>query len=237
MEEKKLKIINETADYIVVDKPAGLVVNRSQTTKDPTVQDMVEEEAPNLYDTEELSGTDFSLRSGIAHRLDKDTSGLLLIAKTPEFFEFILKEFKERRVEKGYKAVVHGEIPNPIIEINAPIKRSPRDPMKMAVVAEGKDAFTRIELEKTKTLHELTYSLVSCFPKTGRTHQLRVHLSALNNYIAGDRIYCPRNLLEQDKNTFGRMMLHAFHIKFFDPKLDSFVEFDSPLPDEFHQLS
>lgn len=235
VEDQKIKIIHETDDYLVIDKPAGLVVNRSNTAKDITLQDMIEERSPAVSegDPDEVTPSDFASRSGIAHRLDKDTSGILLVAKNERFFEEVLVQFKERRIEKEYAAVVHGSPEEDTVEIDAPIKRSPRDPMKMAIVAGGKEAHTLVKKVSELNINGHRFSYLQVKPTTGRTHQIRVHLAAALLYIAGDPIYCPRNLLTISTEVFGRMMLHATKIRFFDPQLHEFVQFQSPLPAEY----
>ena len=235
MEEQKISIIHETDDYLVIDKPAGLVVNRSNTAKGITLQDMIEERSPVVgeWDPEEVAPSDFTARSGIAHRLDKDTSGILLVAKNEEFFENVLDQFKERKIEKEYAAVVHGTPEEDTLEIDAPIKRSPKDPMKMAIVAGGKEAHTFVRKLNELEIDGNLFSYLQILPSTGRTHQIRVHLAAALLYIAGDPIYCPKNLLTIGREAFGRMMLHATKIRFFDPHLHEFVQFESPLPTEY----
>ena len=235
VEDQKIKIIHETDNYLVIDKPAGLVVNRSNTAKNITLQDMIEERSSAVSegDPDEISPSDFTSRSGIAHRLDKDTSGILLVAKNEEFFEEVLVQFKERRIEKEYAAVVHGSPEEDTMEIDAPIKRSPRDPMKMAIVAGGKEARTFVKKVNELKIGDNHFSYLHIKPTTGRTHQIRVHLAAALLYIAGDPIYCPRNLLTIGTEVFGRMMLHATKIRFFDPQLHEFVQFESPLPVEY----
>lgn len=235
MGEKELKIIFENDDYLVLDKPAGVVVNRSVTAKNRTLQDMIEarsaEKPPSDSDDEESA--DFTARSGIVHRLDKDTSGVLLVAKTESFFRHALVEFKERKVEKEYAAVVHGAPEETIFEIDAPIKRNPKDPMKMAIVEGGKEAQTRAVRVSDREINGSVYSLLKIFPATGRTHQIRVHLASANLFVAGDLIYCPKNLLTMGVEAFGRMMLHASKIRFFDTQLHDFVQFESSLPAEY----
>ncbi len=232
METEGIKIIHETDEYMVIDKPVGLVVNRSITTKENTLQDMIEERSPEFSESD-LEDADFVSRSGIVHRLDKDTSGILLVAKTPRFFNEMLAQFKDRKVEKKYAAVIHGTTEEDELEIDAPIKRSPKDPMKMAIVSDGKEAHTRIKKICEKEIDGNLFSYLEAYPLTGRTHQIRVHLAAALMYIAGDAIYCPKNLLIIGNNVFGRMMLHATKIKFFDPLLHDFVQFESELPKEY----
>ncbi len=235
MEEKELKIIFENDDYLVLDKPAGIVVNRSVTAKNRTLQDMLEERGgENLSaDADDEDLADFAARSGIVHRLDKDTSGVLLVAKKEDFFKHALAEFKARKVEKEYATVVHGAPEENMFEINAPIKRSPKDPMKMAIVEGGREAQTKAMKIGEKEINGNMYSFLKVYPATGRTHQIRVHLAAANLFIAGDPIYCPKNLLTLGTEAFGRMMLHASKIRFFDTQLHDFVQFESPLPTEY----
>jgi len=228
--EKEIKKIYEDENIILIDKPSGLVVNRSHTYSDRTLQDIIEE---SWIDTKKFEDEEFISRSGIVHRLDKDTSGILVIAKNVESFYFLQKQFKERNIYKEYAAVVHGGIDDEIIEINAPLARNPRKPLKIAIVSSGRNAFTKIERVKISEINGKDYTLVKVFPKTGRTHQIRVHLSAIGHPIAGDSIYCAKKLLKEDEDTFKRLMLHARFLGFLDPKSQKFKRFESPLPVEF----
>jgi len=229
--EKELKVIYQDEKILLMDKPSGLVVNRSNTYKDKTLQDILEDS--NIVNLKGVSDEEFVGRSGIVHRIDKDTSGVILVAKDVETFEYLQKQFKERRTLKEYYAVVHGEIEDEILEINAPIGRNPKSPLRMAVVSTGKPAFTRVEKLKVFEIGDTTFTLVRVFPKTGRTHQIRVHLFAIGHPVAGDEIYCAKNLLERDVEVFGRMMLHARFLGFYTPIDSKFQRFESPLPKEF----
>lgn len=236
MERPEVKIIHENERYLILEKPAGLVVNRSITAKDVTLQDIMDPKGLLTTEDDEAvgpHGDDFYTRSGIAHRLDKDTSGLIIVAKKEEFFNYILTQFKERKVEKEYFAVVCGELSQKNIEIDAPIGRNPNDRTKMAVVAEGRPAYTFAEVLNTRDIEGNKYTLLKVLPKTGRTHQIRVHMAAINHFIAGDSIYCPRKLLNQGFKAFGRMMLHAHRIGFIDDKSHDLVYFESKLPAEY----
>ena len=229
MEEKITKIY-ENDDYVVIDKPAGLVVNRSNTNATETLQDMLEEES-DTYQT--ATETDFSSRAGIVHRLDKDTSGVLVVAKNEETFLNLQKQFKERQTKKEYLAIVYGQIADFIIDIDAPIRRNPSNPLKLAIVADGKPSQTHIERVKNFGIGQNMYCLLKVYPKTGRTHQIRVHLTALNHPIVGDHIYASKNLLMNSSTDFSRLMLHAKSLSFLDPKTAQPVEYVSPPPLEF----
>jgi 23S rRNA pseudouridine1911/1915/1917 synthase len=232
--EKEIKKIYEDKDILILDKPSGLVVNRSVTSRTETLQDILEKEYS--FDSKELSEDDtddFSERSGIVHRLDKDTSGVMVVAKNKKAFQYLVSQFKERKAVKEYVGVLCGKIEDEIIEIDAPLKRNPKSPLKFGVVEGGKEAFTRFEREKTAYLGENDYTLMKIYPKTGRTHQIRVHSAAMSHPIAGDSIYCSINLLESSLKYFGRLMLHAQKLSFYHPKTGNFIEFISKPPSSF----
>ena len=183
----KIDIIFEDKNIIAINKPAGILSHsRGGIESEYTVADFIGER----------SNRAMGLRGGVVHRLDRDTSGVMLLAKTPRTERYIRLQFKNRRVEKIYIAIVHGD---------APIRRVSRRSGRFEVGPGGKSALTRINLiEAGEDL-----SLVLARPFTGRTHQLRVHLSYLGHPIAGDRLYDP------DSRHFDRMLLHAYMIKFF----------------------
>lgn len=228
-----LDIIFEDSAILVVNKPAGLIVNTSQTSGDVTLQNLVAativEDPKDVTDEE----TDFRLRKGIVHRLDKDTSGVLLIAKTEDAFTKIQEQFKAREVEKEYLALAIGPIADDVFEINAPLKRNPRLRFKYAVVADGKDAMTRFEKIKELEIDSDKLTLLKVSPKTGRTHQIRVHLAAFGHPIVGDVIYSSKKQLERWSPFFVRMMLHAHKITFTHPVSGERVTLEAPLPKEF----
>ena len=232
-----ITIIHEDEAVLALNKPSGLVVNRSKTAKDKTLQDYLDEYL-NLEQPEEgiqgswqeLSPEEIFLRrSGMAHRLDKGTSGILLVAKTAEALKTLMKQFKDREIQKEYLALVHGRVKDPKIEIDAPIGRNPRNRLKKAVVREGKPAKTLIEMVNFKE----KYSIVKAKPKTGRTHQIRVHLAALNHPVVGDHLYAPKGTRKEDREKFGRLMLHAGEIEFIHPLSSKKVTLSADIPLEF----
>lgn len=221
------KIIFEDASFLVLDKPAGWIVNRAETTKgQETIQDWLE--ANFQFPIFKFP----SCRSGVVHRLDKETSGLLVVAKTVEAFINLQKQFKERRVEKCYLALVHGRIQPANGEINAAISRSPFNRKKFGVFLGGREAVT-----KYKTLKYIEkFSLVELRPQTGRTHQIRVHLKYLGYPIVGDDFYAGRKTARLDRKWCGRQFLHASYLAFFHPETRERLEFTSPLPEDLEAV-
>ena len=234
-----IKKIYEDADLLILDKPFGLVVNRSKTTKGETLQDfLIKYLGLPLPPTQVSSFTEnqdeiFLLRSGLAHRLDKDTSGVIVVAKNPQTLINLMDQFKNRGVAKSYVALVHGKILNPVLEVSAPIGRNPKNRFRYAVVMGGKVAQTVIKVQKI--LAE-KYSLVSVEPKTGRTHQIRVHLSAINHPIVGDVLYSPKSFRLDDHQNYGRLMLHAHRVEFIHPSNGEKVAFEANIPSEFEKV-
>lgn len=214
-----MKVVFEDESLLVIEKPPFLVVNRSLTAKNQTLQDLV-----GRY----LKLKDLGLggRAGIVHRLDKDTSGLMVVAKTAQAFENLQSQFKNRRVEKRYMALVHGQIKPPEGVVRLPICRSPFDRKKFGVFLGGREAETGYK--KTRQVGD--YSLLELYPKTGRTHQLRVHLKHLGYPIAGDELYAGRKNLKGDKVWCPRLFLHASFLAFFHPLSDQRLTFQSVLP-------
>jgi len=223
--EDKLDVIYEDEYILVINKPSGTVVNRSNTYDDKTLQDILDES----YSFEE-SESEFKDRSGIVHRLDKETSGCLVIAKDEESFLNLQKQFKDRRVEKEYIALVNGRVGEDALEIEAPIGRNPKSPLKFSVVSSGKPALTKIEKIKDIEIDGNSFSLLKVMPKTGRTHQIRVHLSALNHPVVSDQLYCSKKLFEMNRNVFNRLMLHSSFLSIFHPKTQENMRFEAPLP-------
>ena len=256
MEKKGIEKIFEDNDILVINKPYGLVVNRSHTYFDETLQDILVEEYPDLFDVTqepvspnidvetdaddveveveiEADSSDFKSRAGIVHRLDKETSGVLVVAKNKESFLDLQSQFKQRKTSKEYVALVHGRVENNKFEIDAPLGRNPKHPFKFAVVNGGRDAITFFEKISDVSLDIGQFTFLKVMPKTGRTHQIRVHLAALNHPIVGDTIYCTSSLLGMTENVFSRMMLHAKKLSFYHPKTKELLSFEAPLPEEF----
>lgn len=210
------KIIFEDSYILVVDKPSGLVVNRAATVKKRTLQDWVEEKI-KIRGLGLKPDSDFVRRSGIVHRLDKDTSGVMVIAKTAEAFTYLQSQFKQRRVVKKYLALVHGCLEPRRGNIKLPLARNPSNKKKFAVCLGGRSSETNYRVLKRydKLLHhrlKRTVSLIELQPKTGRTHQIRVHLKHIGHPIVADPIYLGKKRLKQDKELSPRLFLHAQYL-------------------------
>lgn len=238
----EIKIIYEDENIVVIDKPAGITVNNSDTTKkEQTVQDWVLNKFPTFYSQSLVNkDQDFYNRSGIVHRIDKETSGILLIAKNQESFENLQLQFKERKVKKTYLALVHGKVDSEEGEIVVPVGRLPWNRKRFGVLAGGKEAATvyrvishvKFNITNKKT-DELT--LLELEPKTGRTHQIRVHLKYFNHPIFADYLYAGRKVSREDRKILNRVFLHAHKISFSDPKNNKILNFKSDLPYELEQ--
>jgi len=213
------KIIYEDQSLLVIDKPAGVVVNRAETVREKTIQDWLKESL-------KIKGEGIGDRAGIVHRLDKETSGLLLIAKTEKAFVNLQKQFKERRVEKRYLALVHGRVMPKKGTIEVPIARNPYNRKKFGVFLGGRQAKTNYQVKKTYP--DLT--LLELRPETGRTHQIRVHLKYINHPVVADEKYGGRKTARADREWCPRQFLHASFLSFTHPETKKKVSFSSPLP-------
>lgn len=274
-----IQIIYEDNDIIIINKPSGFTVNKAETTVgQETVQDWAEEKILRYKDTKILSGkkfpnipisqypsiSDFQGRAGIVHRLDKETSGVLIIAKTPEAFADLQRQFKERLVEKTYTALVHGLVAPAEGEISIPVGRLPWNRKRFGVVAGGRESVTEYTVlthyslvrhfgKSPKATHlksdsgqaRMTFSseegvekltLLELHPKTGRTHQIRVHLKHLGHPIFADELYGGRKQSRSDRKILSRMFLHASKISFIHPGSGERVSFESKLPDELQRF-
>jgi|SRR3989344_1236156 len=210
----EIPILFEDDWLVVINKPPGLVVNRAQSVKEKTVEDWAR--------LRQGFGGQALDRGGIVHRIDKETSGILLIAKTPEAFSDLQRQFKERLVKKTYLALVHGNLVPPEGEIRAPVGRLPWNPKRFGIVPEGKDAVTKYKVVRD--------NLVELYPETGRTHQIRVHLKYINHPIIGDYLYAGRKTARDDRILFKRVMLHAWKISFVHPKNNKVISLEAPIP-------
>jgi len=217
-EPMPLAIVYEDADLLVVDKPAGLVVHPAYGHTSGTLVNGLLAHAGSLPDA------GLAFRPGIVHRLDKDTSGLLVVAKTPMALAGIQQQFKRNIVTKAYLALVAGRPRESEGLIDLPLARDPRNRQRMAVVAAGRIARTRWQVQE-----ELPgYSLLDLRLETGRTHQIRVHLQALGHPIVGDQVY------GEQKHAQGlrRQFLHAYRLELRQPSTGQALAFASPLPDD-----
>jgi 23S rRNA pseudouridine1911/1915/1917 synthase len=238
----EIKVLFEDNDVLIIDKPSGITVNKSDTTKDePTVQDWVENKF-SIFNSQfsKDSELDFYKRAGIVHRIDKETSGILVIAKNLESFENIQLQFKERKVEKTYVALVHGLVNSNEGEISVPVGRLPWNRKRFGVLAGGKEAVTKYKVLSTKYLvtgkKKEPLTLLELNPKTGRTHQIRVHLKYFNHPIFADPFYAGRKVSRDDRKILQRVFLHAAKISFIHPKSGLRLEFKSEIPLELTNI-
>lgn len=242
-----IKIIFEDDYLLCLDKPPGLVVDSSETVKqDSTLEDILKR--------------DFNIqiqRGGIVHRLDKDTSGIILVAKTLKALENLQSQFKERKTSKEYLALVHGQV----LEggrVKGEVGRNPKNREKFTVLPGGKEAvteyeplerlqftgdrlqeifsgFNKIQMRKLYTVHYNLFTLLKCKPLTGRTHQIRVHLKYINHPIVSDEKYVGRKMYRLDNRWCPRMFLHAAKIGFYHPETGKWMELESPLPEDLRK--
>lgn len=214
-----LDIVFEDDDVIVVNKPQGMVVHPSPGHPDHTLVNALLYHSP-------LSTINGEYRPGIVHRIDKDTSGLLMVAKNDAAHKYLSQQLKEQKSLRKYVALVHGRIGEDSGVVNAPIGRSPKDRKKQAIVSDGRHAVTHFEvLERF-----LDYTLISCRLETGRTHQIRVHMKYIGHPIVGDPLYGPRKTIEGNGQ-----FLHAQELGFEHPKTHELMIFSAPLPPIFEK--
>jgi 23S rRNA pseudouridine1911/1915/1917 synthase len=229
-------IIFEDAAFLVINKPWGITVNNAETTKNQeTVQDylvsnskfLVSNKNPNDQNEQE-----FNSKAGIVHRLDKDTSGVLVVAKTPEAYLNLKLQFQNRQVEKKYLALVHGRVIPPAGVINLPIERNPFNRTKFGVFPNGREAVTAYET--AQAFPKFTLLMVS--PKTGRTHQIRVHLKHLGHPVVSDPVYGGRKQRREDLKFCPRLFLHAASLTLKHPQSGEVMTFTASLPDELQKV-
>ncbi len=215
-----LEIVYQDEDVAVVNKPQGMVVHPSAGHTSGTLVNAL------MYHIKDLSGINGVLRPGIVHRIDKDTSGLLMIAKNDQAHVALADELKDKKSLRKYWAIVHGNLPNDRGVIEAPIGRSEKDRKKQAVTAKGKPALTRFQvLERFGD-----YSLVELQLETGRTHQIRVHMAYIGHPVAGDEVYGPRKTLKGHGQ-----FLHARTLGFTHPRTGEVLEFTAEAPAIFQE--
>jgi 23S rRNA pseudouridine1911/1915/1917 synthase len=222
-----LEILYEDSHFLAVNKPAGMVVHAGGGVREGTLVNAL------LHHLGTLPGFEDSPRPGIVHRLDRETSGVLLAAKTPRALHRLQSQFSERTVRKEYRAVVFSNIPENMSLIEEPIGRHFRDRKKMSVSGiRPRAARTRIRvLERFGD-----FCLVAAFPETGRTHQIRVHLSHVKHPVAGDRVYSRGQTRGLPAALLSRQMLHALTIRFRHPESGEAMECTAPLPEDFLSL-
>ena len=217
--EIELHIVHADDHVIVVDKPADLVVHPGSGVKDSTLANGLLARFPEIAEVGEPQ------RPGIVHRLDRGTSGLLMVARTGQAYDSLVAQLAARTVSRVYRVLVRGLVEADGGLVDAPLGRSLRDPIRRAVVADGKEARTRYEVIERFPDNDCT--LVACRLETGRTHQIRAHLSAIDHPVVGDERYGGERL-----QGLHRPFLHAAHLGFDHPATGSRMSFDAPLPPE-----
>jgi 23S rRNA pseudouridine1911/1915/1917 synthase len=213
----ELTLVHEDEDLLVVDKPAGLVVHPGSGNWSGTMLNALLHHAPASGDLP---------RAGIVHRLDKDTSGLLVVAKTEAAQTALVRQLQARTVKRTYMALVRGKVERDGT-VDAPIGRHPVQRTRMAVVAGGKPAVTHYRVKRRYAAH----TLLECDLETGRTHQIRVHLASIGHPLEGDPVYAGKA-----RGVFRRQALHAWKLAFVHPRSGKPVAFESPLPADFTAL-
>lgn len=264
----EISFLYQDDDIAVIEKPGNLVVNRADTVKEPTLQEWWEDQLSQVKSTEvdwkKMVPEDFPHefgspketfmgRGGIVHRLDKETSGVMVLAKNPGSLANLLRQFRVREVEKQYICLVHGKFQVKEDTLSLPLGRSVQNRTRFTVVPDGRGAETKYRVEETYTgfkdlaflpsgnnlrkKFQNTYqgfSLVRCWPKTGRTHQIRVHMNHVKHPIVADETYLGSKRYSLDLNWCPRLFLHAEHLSFNHPRTGKRLEFISELPAELH---
>lgn len=211
----KLKVLYEDDDCVVIIKPVGLLTHsKGEFNPEATIETWLRSHTKQPIETP---------RGGIVHRLDRATSGVMICAKTPEALKWLQRQFAQRRTKKTYYAVVQGALKQPEAIIDMPIERNPKAPATFRVGTNGKSALTAYKVIDSND----KYSLLELKPETGRTHQLRVHLSHIGHPIVGDYMYTGQ--------TYGRLMLHAYALELTLPNRQR-LTFHAPIPKEFRKL-
>lgn len=220
-EEIPLEILYQDQDIAVVVKPYGMVVHPAAGNESHTLVNAL------LHHLTDLSGIGGEMRPGIVHRLDKDTSGLILIAKNDAAHVNLSKQLKDRQMEKHYRALVEGNMKEDSGRIDAPIARSKKDRKRMAIDLEGREALTEWTLiENRRGVAYLDVHII-----TGRTHQIRVHMASIHHPVAGDPIYGLKKGVKAP-----RLMLHAYSLAFAHPRTGERLAFIAPVPECFNGI-
>ncbi len=224
------KIIYEDEAIFVVDKPSGWITNEADTTTtQPVLQTWLRRNFQYPISNDQM------LRSGVVHRLDKETSGILIAAKTKEAFTKLQAEFKGREVEKSYIALLHGKLEPSEGKIEANVGRLPWRRDRFGVLPGGKESVSGYKVLRFYPGDRGGYCLVEFLPKTGRTHQIRIHAKHIGHAIVADEFYAGRKTARNDRKWCPRLFLHAAAIKFIHPATGKIVEFKSELPEDLKE--
>lgn len=218
-----IEIVYEDDDIIIVNKPQGMVVHPAPGNYEGTLVNAI------LYHCKgNLSSINGVIRPGIVHRIDKDTSGILMIAKNNNAHNCLAEQLKDHSIRREYEFICHGVFKEDNVTVDRPIGRNPKDRLKMAIVPNGKRAVTHFEVIERFN----GYTHVRARLETGRTHQIRVHAMSINHPLVGDPVYGPKN----SKIKLNGQALHAKKLGFIHPTTKEYIEFDSELPDYFQKL-
>jgi len=227
-QEIPLDIIFQNENIVIINKSAGITVHPAPGHPDGTLVNAL------LHAIPDLRGIGGEQRPGIVHRLDKNTSGLIIVAKNDYAHRHLSNQLKNRLVSKTYIALLNGKLGNDKGEIDEPIGRNPHNRKKMAVVSTGRDAITRYKVLERINFESSQYTLVEAYPLTGRTHQIRVHFSSIRHPLVGDSTYGGKH------SRINRQFLHAARLEFEMPlsgsSASSRVSFEAPLPDDLNVL-
>ena len=219
------EVVFEDDSVIVVSKPSGLIVHPGSGIANGTLVNGLAAQFPDLREIGDPT------RLGLVHRLDKGTSGLLIVARTPEALDNLKFQMQERHVHRQYFAIVAGHVESSKGVVDAPLGRDPKNPLKRAVINNGKYARTHYEIDQ-KYESPFKVSMLNCRLETGRTHQIRVHLAAIGHPVLGDELYGGRTSF----NIENRLALHAQMLTFLHPKTENLMNFESPLPAELTSM-
>lgn len=218
-----IEIVYEDDDVLIINKPQGMVVHPAPGNYDNTLVNAI------LYHCKDnLSSINGVIRPGIVHRIDKDTSGILMIAKNNNSHNSLAEQLKDHSITREYEFICHGVVKEDKITVDKPIGRNPKDRLKMSVVNNGKRAVTHFEV--VKRFENFTHMRARL--ETGRTHQIRVHSLSINHPLLGDNLYGPKN----SKFKLKGQTLHAKKLGFIHPTTNEYIEFDSDLPDYFNEI-
>lgn len=222
-EEIKLDILYEDKDIVVVNKEQGMVVHPAPGNYNGTLVNAL------LFHCDDLSSINGIIRPGIVHRIDKDTSGVLVVAKNDDAHNKLAAQLKDHSMKREYYALVEGRLNNDLGIINKPLGRDKKNRLKIAITEDGRTAITHY---KVLERYDAGYTLIKCILETGRTHQIRVHMASLGHPLVGDPVYG----FKKQRFKLKGQMLHAKKLGFIHPSTNEYVEFITDLPDYFEEV-